>query len=907
MLTSIAFLFCHRLLAVAPEDIIFHPTLKYTAGWIGNDLAYPKWVQNNGNCMAVAPDGTCFVSAGWEESGAGVGLYRDGDMIGRLGDAVGNHLSTASALTVYKGNVYVAAPMARIIHTTTGVDESSVAIGRYDMAGNLVPFDVHNIEIEDSKSDNYQRIQAVLKAKAQQVKGIRYSQPVLCGDKVIVVRQTFDSNPQNHKSDVLVLNGNDLTEISSIPCPTAAFLATVDASGDFWVLERLSQATALKQYDSQGKPTGKEIVPDPRAFALKINQQGHLLVGRFNDYTLEYDVSQASPIILNNKPDSVLEAQNGAWIRINSQTQDRKVGIGAMACYNDELFVVETSPNPISKQWESNRIRVFDSKTMQEKRSFACNNNIWRIVIDSQGRMWQLRRSLSELQHLPASLVETNLHGEPTEAVSLNLEGAIGLSLSPGGHLLVAGPHQQVYDYDVSGNGPVLTKKYGEEDGAYGGPNPGLMGPGRLQGLIDAGIDEKGNLYTLGSMLATGGGVDLRRFSSTGQQNWQLAHSSGFTDVADADPDSDGLDVYTRGAHFVLDPDKPPGHQWVWKGVTIDPKYDDGRASDRCGGGFTWGTPMVRRLQGRLYLYEHPGSYLGIFRKGEGEVFVPSGLVSFASVWQMRTAPFMGGHGTDLIWPQEQPGRYRWIWRDASGDGKIQSNEFDLYPNYMEAGQLDDCQWVDTKGDVWATGPHGNIIVKLPLQGFDLQKNPIYSWDDAVAQPAPKEMTSVRRLIYDSDSDTMYLAGQTAEFPKPPHWNAIGSVVYRYDHWSDPQKRTLKWKLNIPLAPSNNLNPDYWAFPAMSVSGNRLFLAQRFWSRIWTFDADNGSYVGLITTPLHDTSGWIDMAFGITSFQRKNGDHLIFMEDDYRPKIRLYVLPPQSPSPTPPLPDLMSP
>jgi len=147
----------------------------------------------------------------------------------------------------------------------------------------------------------------------------------------------------------------------------------------------------------------------------------------------------------------------------------------------------------------------------------------------------------------------------------------------------------------------------------------------------------------------------------------------------------------------------------------------------------------------------------------------------------------------------------------------------------------------------------------------------------------------------------MYLSGQTPDKPKTPNWGSLGSVVIAYDHWSDENKRIVKWRIDVPAVPNTKVES---YFTAMSLAGNRLFLMQRFWSRIWTYSADTGEYVGMITTtPELATSGWCDMPNGISAFRRKDGNTLIFTEDDYRPKVRFYELPSQNPKGPVPVPN----
>ena len=71
--------------------------LQYTAGWFGNslnnvtpylrngnvpDFSY-EYVQKDGNALAVSADGTCYVTSGWDETGRGLGFYKNGHNAGQ--------------------------------------------------------------------------------------------------------------------------------------------------------------------------------------------------------------------------------------------------------------------------------------------------------------------------------------------------------------------------------------------------------------------------------------------------------------------------------------------------------------------------------------------------------------------------------------------------------------------------------------------------------------------------------------------------------------------------------------------------------------------------------------------------------------------------------------------------------
>ena len=132
--------------------------LKYTNSWIGNTFGGgEKWVQNFAEGMTVLPDGTVILSSGWDESGREFGIYKNGDIVGKVADthgwgAGGGRAATADAQYMYiactqgneggglKGEAYPAkgAYWVGIRRVTRGGKSAPFAGGRGRFADMLV-------------------------------------------------------------------------------------------------------------------------------------------------------------------------------------------------------------------------------------------------------------------------------------------------------------------------------------------------------------------------------------------------------------------------------------------------------------------------------------------------------------------------------------------------------------------------------------------------------------------------------------------------------------------------------------------------------------------------------------------------------------------------------------------------
>ena len=66
------------------------PAISYRTSWIGNTFGGgSKWVQNFIDGMYVASDGTVYTNSGWDEAGREVGIYKNGDVIGKASELHG--------------------------------------------------------------------------------------------------------------------------------------------------------------------------------------------------------------------------------------------------------------------------------------------------------------------------------------------------------------------------------------------------------------------------------------------------------------------------------------------------------------------------------------------------------------------------------------------------------------------------------------------------------------------------------------------------------------------------------------------------------------------------------------------------------------------------------------------------
>ena len=534
--------------------------------------------------------------------------------------------------------------------------------------------------------------------------------------------------------------------------------------------------------------------------------------------------------------------------------------VTGLANAGGELYVSDSA---------ANRIRVYDTETLAELRSWS-SDRPKQIAVDTQNNLWilQTKDASNPPKILHYSKTGTLLSQKITDVVD-----PTALAIDRQGRLLVAenGPRQQVLIYDLSGT-PKLIGTFGTPGGIYSGTK-GEVGELKLNGLTGVGTDKSGNIYVSNDGFGNSG-TDLRKFSSLGKMQWQLLGLQ-FVDNADADPGTDGLDVFTKHEHFVMDYSKENGQELSYKAYTLDKfRYpDDPRLHNET---HSAASVFVRRIDGKRFLYL-TGMFahqISVYRF-DGEIAVPSAI-------------FARDHST---WPTNQPAKGSWLWHDKNGDGSIQNNE------YESLGAEDDSIWgweVDSNGDVWQASESG-AIGHYPVQGLDTYGTPIYHAATSEKIPMPALFKSLTRIKYFPETDTMYLTGYTNDRPHiGKEWGTVGTEIVRYDRWN--QSRSLRWRVALPYEPSDHPDPGAKSFTvikAIDIAGDRIFAVSLLQADVYVYDTATGALITQLKPGIEvaGESGWVDIPYGLRAFQRTNGEYLVFVEEDAKAKVIMYRLP----------------
>ncbi|MGC8887013.1 MAG: hypothetical protein ACP5MG_07635 [Verrucomicrobiia bacterium] len=526
----------------------------------------------------------------------------------------------------------------------------------------------------------------------------------------------------------------------------------------------------------------------------------------------------------------------------------------------------------------ANEIKIYDSETMEKIGQWKIERP-GQIALDVEGTFWVLQE---RAENQEVAVLRINQNGEiiPPKIIFSKEIIPKSIAFTQDGKLLVAdcGKAQQIRIYGNLNTRPTQIGLFGIEGGIFAKPE-GRFGDLRFNEPSAIGCDSNGNIYVAHHGSTGGGSTILESYVlSTGKLNWRL-FGLEFVDMADCDPFSEG-DVYTKEEHFKLDYSKPAAQQWKYIGYTVNKfKYpEDPRLHIWSAGVWT------RRIQNRLFLFVNDmnGERLQVYRFNEnrdGETAIPSALYS---------GRFLK---TKTGFPPFQPLKGEWLWIDLNGNGRFEQNEY--ITNDGKDAPAYQGWWVDEQGNIWQAFETAGIR-KLKFKGLGKNENPQWDFSNTEFYSKPQDFNQIKRIRYYPQSDTMYLGGTTKEH-KNQHWKPMGPVIARYDNWSTANRK-LRWLITAPYEVGSKGHSSCEPM-GFDVAGDYVFVpytgaskAMKFSTgHIEVFKADTGEPVGYMEpSPEIGEIGLQDIRECLRAVKRKNGEYVIFLEEDYKAKILVY-------------------
>ncbi len=564
------------------------------------------------------------------------------------------------------------------------------------------------------------------------------------------------------------------------------------------------------------------------------------------------------------------DTMRGVYLPINDSAEGTNAEITGLATdTQNHLFVSD----PSAKQ-----IKIYDAEKMTLLHSWRVER-AGALAINSKGELW-VAQAGTAIEN--ARMLHLNADGKAMpDGFELPKEVKPGgISMDATGHLYLTdrGIGQQICVYDTHNVPPLLTRTIGVHGGIFAGKGSeiGRDGPLRFNDPVGVGVDGTGNLYICSSGSVAGGGTILESYDEDIKRLWRLEGLS-FIDTADVDPASDGIHVYTKDKHFVMDYSKT-GSPATYRGYTANRfKYpDDPRLrSGDCG-------VFFRRILGKPFLFvtDMYSGGLRLFRfksDSDGECAIPSGYFARQHV---KPDPAV----SKQPWPTSQPEKGEWIWRDNNGNGTLDADEYDSRPTDAP-GLWGWC--VDSQGTVWQGTEHDGIR-KFTVQGLDKVGNPIYTYATMQTTPTPSLFTELCRVEYVPETDTMLLSGYTTDHPHTGgEWGIVGTEIVRYENWNQGN-RTPTTRIVLPY---DGLKDAKKFIKTFAVAGDYVFAGEaREPCALYVYNAKTGASVGKLQpdATVGSNSGWLDFPYAVRAFKRSNGEYLVFAEEDLDAKVILY-------------------
>ena len=522
--------------------------------------------------------------------------------------------------------------------------------------------------------------------------------------------------------------------------------------------------------------------------------------------------------------------------------------IEGLAAYDDKLYVSDTA---------ANRILVYDllefgTPPIAEWSVPAPNE----LTFSSDGTLFVL----SAPADAAPAVLRFAADGTPI-GTALTFPAEVmptGLAVDGEQRLLIAddGVAQQIRIYAATGDAFNLVETFGEEGGVAAAG--GLFAPLRFNALTGVGVDDEGILYISESSENT----SLSAYRMDGERLWHV-YSNEFVDSAVFDPLSDGLSVYTDETRYAMDYSQTGGIVGTAEAFTLnrfmlptDPRIEETQ------------TPFaMQHLDGQKFLYttDMYANSPTIYRFS-GETAIPSSRF------------FIYGSDEEESFGLDDG---LWLWRDLNGDGARTAEEHVA----LDAEEDSWDSWgmhADSNGGMWFTAANTNELLYFPYGGLDEHGNPIYDPSTMVRTPIP--FTGYwQRVIYDADSDTMYIGGYLEE-ERHDSWGLIGKRIMRFDGWLSGQQ-TLRWDLELPYSIDGDILPK-----AMSIAGDYLFTVDVYTAMVRVYDLATAAPIGTMRPgeSVGEISGWIDIPYALHAVQRAAGDYVLLVEEDAYGKIIVY-------------------
>lgn len=401
----------------ATDTYTLAATNAYKTSWIGNSFGGGnKWVQIQVTDMYVTPDGTVYTNTDWDEAGREVGIYKNGDVIGKADDLHGWGRMGGDAIAVDQKYMYVG--MQQSADGKPGEDyppkgTTWYCIRRYNLSGKVAPF---------PQGRGWDKSMLIVSTKGK-IAGLAIDgQQLYASDKAANL--------------VHVYNTATMKEIRSFKVNNPSKIA-LDKQGNLWIIQDKNK---IGHYSPTGKQLPGAIADVTQPSAIAIDNQNRLLIADNGprQQVLIYDIA--------SKPKQVgtFGTQGGVYSGKRGEIGDLKFyglsGVGTDAAGN--IYVSNVGFNrsgvdlrklsPSGKlQWQLLGLQFIDTADADVGTDganvFTKDEHFIMDYSKGSGKEWQYKAYTVDRFRYPN---DARLHTTPTAAFVRRLQGKRLLYLS---------------------------------------------------------------------------------------------------------------------------------------------------------------------------------------------------------------------------------------------------------------------------------------------------------------------------------------------------------------------------------------------------------------------------------------------------------------------------------------------
>lgn len=533
------------------------------------------------------------------------------------------------------------------------------------------------------------------------------------------------------------------------------------------------------------------------------------------------------------------------------------------------------------------------------------------VINQSNGDIW-VGHEYTKISRLnnAGTVQGTTTLAAGTEVRALSMNGST---------LAVADRHNWIKKYSVSGS--TLT-----ELDSYGLPfRPGDKDPERVREIFGMAMDSSNNIYFTDRL---GNAARTQKIDSSMNPVWQQL----------ATENTSALSFHTDNPDFVISGFKNiysrDGEDFTFEGIGRTEPFLPKSYMGNWEVGHV-GPPKLIKLNSDYFWYFFAGESIGIYKVAPPPSGDRTNILNLVGILGNGSSPQPNGQFVEPTW--DRANRYIWSWNDNEGDNAVDytsistPNEvtLDAYP--IALGFPPSPEWefvvrsasVDDAGTLWIAAPSkqhypipgyedtGQVIYKLPIEGFNSLGNPVYHWNDMVKvinTPTPRAflgssvvsgdefewMQGVRSdgllygLSYINDGDTA-----TRWVARGGSWMA-GNCLWGFD----PTTAAIKFGVETEV-PMIGIAPipggGFFTSSNEEINGTHrpgvIHHFSKYGLRLATFYVD--SQFGVVNVPNDSVQpvGGMDAFLAIAcNRDPRDGDLRLSQEDNFNQRILWYVV-----------------